>query len=336
MLILEPTLQCDSRCKICYNLEQLNTPGAVLSPEQVEGIARDLPDLVSLLLSGGEPSMYEGLTGLVRTFARHTRARYLYIPTNGLRPRRVADQVAAICGEFPGKVIVGLSIDGVGELHDRIRRVPGNFERLCESYEALVRLKASHPNLHLSATTCICADNVASYREILHWVEQRWPHAEGHSISLVRSAPSRDVELDSAEFLAREGASLQRDAGRRKSFQFGVLGWMNGLFWTGYYEEALRHSRGLPRRWTCSGLSGSLYINAKGEVFPCEMLNPVGSLGPDGSLAEILAARAAVEERARIRRRECSCDHACFLQHSAFTEPANAPLWMRATLQRLR
>lgn len=336
MLILEPTLQCNSRCRTCFNLEQLNTPGAVLTLEEVEAIAADLPDLVSLLLSGGEPTLYPALAGVARAFARRTKAQYLYIPTNGVIPARVEAEISSVCGAFPGSVVVGLSIDGVGEQHDRIRRVPRNFELLGESYARLSRLKASRPNLHLSATTCVCADNRDDYREILRWVERNWPEVEGHSISLVRSAPGPDVMLDAEEFLAREGASLARDAAGRKAFRLGPVGWLNGLFWTGYYDEALRHSRGERRRWTCSALSGSLYINAKKEVFACEMLRPIAKLGPGASLAAVLASRAAEEERGRIRRKECSCDHACFLQHSAFTEPANAGLWARAALARLR
>jgi len=54
------------------------------------------------------------------------------------------------------------------------------------------------------------------------------------------------------------------------------------------------------------------------------MREPMGNLKQDG-LGDILSSSGARSQRDAIARKECSCDHACFLQHSFLTEPRNLP-----------
>ena len=51
---------------------------------------------------------------------------------------RVAQGVARLTREAPkSKIVINLSLDGVGADHDTIRGVPGNYVKLRESYAAL-------------------------------------------------------------------------------------------------------------------------------------------------------------------------------------------------------
>lgn len=330
MLIIEPTLRCNSRCRACFNRANLDAEGATLDVRSAESIASALPDLAVLLLGGGEPSLHPDLPGFVAAFARRSSVRYLNLPTNGLLPDRIADVVNGVCGAFQGDVAVGLSIDGIGARHDAVRGVDGNFDRLCETYARVCALRARHANLHISANTCVSGLNFGEYRGVLAWTRQHWPAIEGHSITMVRSPGDESVRFDAAAFLRTEGPWLAREALRRDGYRVGPAGHLARVFWGAYYAEALRHHEGAPRRWHCTGLDGTLYIDARGGVHACEPRQPIGQLAADGcGLAELLGSAAANAERTRIRRRECSCDHGCFLQHSAFTNARNAGFWPR-------
>jgi MoaA/NifB/PqqE/SkfB family radical SAM enzyme len=344
MLILEPTLACNAQCTACYNLDDLNTKGATLSLDTVSAIAAALPDLVSLLLSGGEPTLYAELPALVGIFAQRDALRYVHIPTNGFLPERLGEQVEEICDLFSREVVVSLSIDGIGARHDEIRVLPKNFERLTESYRVLCDLKRRLPNLHISANTCISALNHPEARDVIEWVRANWPEVEGHSASVVRQPDDDAALFDAAEFLGREGPWLSEAARARRRYELGVAGRMSDMFWSFYYREAQHHHEGGERRWRCSALDGSLYINARGEVFGCEMRPPIGALTRPGSLpihesalpratlSELLVSPGAEREREHVEKRLCSCDHGCFMQHSAFTEPANLSMWLRGAL----
>ncbi|MCE5278616.1 MAG: radical SAM protein [Planctomycetaceae bacterium] len=333
LLILEPTLQCNSRCRTCYNRDKLNTRGAVLSLEAIERIAEALPNLLVLELSGGEPFLHPQLVEMIDAFAARTSVRIVSVPTNGLATNTIVTRTREILQTFRGELAVGLSIDAIAQRHDEIRGVEGNFEALCRTYDALAALKGQHPRLHISANTCISSYNAASYRDVQEWVEQHWPLAEGHSLSLARSVPAGETAVDAVDFLSREGAHLARSGRRRKGYRLGIVGRLNSMFWGWYYRQALRHHRGLPRQWACSAGRGSLYINALGQVHACEMLEPIGSLtDPPAALDDVLNSARALAQCRTIASRGCSCDHSCFMQHSAFTMPGNITLWLRGVL----
>jgi MoaA/NifB/PqqE/SkfB family radical SAM enzyme len=330
MLIVEPTLRCDAGCPACYNRALLNAEGATLDVRAAAGIAASLPDLAVLMLGGGEPTLHPDLPGFVAAFARHTPARYLNLPTNGLRPDGIAAVVDEVCRVFPGEVAVGLSIDGVGPRHDAVRGRAGNFDRLCETYARIVALRGRHPNLHLSANTCISGLNADDMSAVVQWVRGRWPAVEGHSISVVRSPGHESARFDAAGFLRSHGTFLAREAMHRRGYRVGPVGHLARVFWHAYYDEALRHHEGAPRRWRCPALDGAIYVDAFGAVHACELRAPIGRLAADGTgLTGLLDGPRATAERARIRHRECSCDHGCFMQHGAFTDPRNVGLWLR-------
>lgn len=333
MLILEPTLRCNSRCITCYNRKNLNQPGADLDVATCRRIAADLPDLLLLEISGGEPSLHKELPDLIAEFVKATPVKYISIPTNAIMPDAVEKMAREVCNVFKGFVSIGLSMDGIGETHDAIRGVKGNFDSLQETYRRLVVLKKIQPNLHISVNTCICSQNESSYRDILGWVADNWPEAEGHSISLVR-APGTDLaKMDCAGFLQTESKGLTGQARLRKGYRLGLTGQLNRLFWGAYYSEALKYHRGQPRHWRCSAGSGSIYIDAFGSVHTCELREPIGSLRyPGTSLSSILNSAGANRERLEIDAEKCSCDHSCFLQHSAFTRPGNIGFWWRGLM----
>jgi len=336
LLILEPTLRCNSTCVTCYNLDLLNAPGGELSVAAATQLASELPDLVVLMLSGGEPMLHPDLPGFVAAFATRCPLSFVSIPTNGVLPDRVEAVTDALCARVSAHVVVNLSIDGLYDQHDAIRRVPGNFERIGETYERLVGLARRHANLHVSANTCVCAHNRGDWQRIVDWVRERWPAVEGRSICVVRTPGTPDADIDAAAFLAENAGTLSALTADRPRFRLGLTGRLSRRFWRAYYAEAHRFRTGLPRRWTCSaGTGGALYVDGFGNAHPCELLPASGkAIGPAGTLTTLLRSPAARAERRRIAQRLCSCDHSCFHQHSAFTELRNFPQWLRPPARR--
>ena len=81
-------------------------------------------------VSGGEPFLYDGIDELCGMIYKHCRPGIINIPTNAILqsiPAKV-EKIARLCSE--SQIIVNLSLDGVGNTHDEIRGVQGNFEKL--------------------------------------------------------------------------------------------------------------------------------------------------------------------------------------------------------------
>lgn len=128
VVVWNSTQRCNLRCIHCYaNSKDREYPGELTTKEAM----RFMEDLVAfgvptVLFSGGEPLMRHDL------FEVAARARQLglraVLSTNGtLLDDATADRIRDV-----GFTYVGISLDGVGAVHDRIRGVRGAFENALE------------------------------------------------------------------------------------------------------------------------------------------------------------------------------------------------------------
>ncbi len=119
------------------------------------------------------------------------RPGVITIPTNGLLTKRILDRVDQICAAAPHSQIgINLSLDGIGEEHDEIRNVPGNWERAMETWQGLKELQARHKNLVLSVHTVVSKFNTHRIRDIVEGLEFLEPD------SYITEVAEERVELD--------------------------------------------------------------------------------------------------------------------------------------------
>src|SRR5437867_11790928 len=128
-VILFVTSRCNSVCRICFYHEELNHHGD-LTFEQIEKVSRTMPPVTDLWLSGDEPTLRHDVSDIIDMFVRNNGVRRLIIPTNGLVKSRVYDIVDRALGSHPNlDLYLNIALDGQGETHDRIRGVPGHWEK---------------------------------------------------------------------------------------------------------------------------------------------------------------------------------------------------------------
>ena len=135
--------RCNLTCLHCYSISaDIDFPGE-LSTGEVFGVMDDLKGfgVPALILSGGEPLLRKDL------FEIAARAKqlgfYTALSTNGtLIDLPLAERVASSGFDY-----VGISLDGVGDTHDRFRRKQGAFDaslcglRLCRDMGVKVGLR---------------------------------------------------------------------------------------------------------------------------------------------------------------------------------------------------
>jgi len=135
--------RCNLNCKHCYSLSaDTDFPGE-LTTEQVFTVMDDLKAfrVPVLILSGGEPLLRRDI------FEISARAKamgfYVALSTNGtLIDAAMADRIAEIGYDY-----LGISLDGIGAVHDRFRRQEGAFDasmrgvRLCRDRGIKVGLR---------------------------------------------------------------------------------------------------------------------------------------------------------------------------------------------------
>ncbi len=119
------TRTCNLNCIHCYSSSGSETYPGELSTEEAYRFIDDLADfdVPVLLFSGGEPLLREDLFELLQ-YAGEQGIRAT-LSTNGtLIDREAAGRFKAL-----GLGYVGVSLDGVGEKHDRFRGQKGAFDR---------------------------------------------------------------------------------------------------------------------------------------------------------------------------------------------------------------
>ncbi len=314
------TFRCSCRCDFCgiWQRREEELPAA----ELVRNLA-GLPSLAWVDISGGSLfmrrdyeelglGMADGLPGLA----------LVHFPTEGLHGDE-AVHLSRIFARRGLRVVVTVSLDGPREVHDRLRGVPGLFDRATET---LRRLRAE-PGVDVYVGTTLLGDNLASV-----------PHALFAAVS--GSCPGltpRDFHVNvmqrSGHYFdnascpapaADESAAALRRVRRWKGLPRGPF----DLLELGYQSMALRVLEGgsVPR---CAALRASFYLSPNGTVHPCHIWDrPLGRIGVDGTLAEILSSRAADDARTRIASRQCpQCWTPCEAYPTLMCHAANPLFW---------
>jgi MoaA/NifB/PqqE/SkfB family radical SAM enzyme len=186
-LTITPLARCNSRCVTCNIWKRREDELSLEEWDKVfQGLGR-VPYWVTI--SGGEPFLNREIVALCQSLYEHCRPGIINIPTNGLLQATIPDAVEAIAKSCPGsQLIINLSLDGVGERHDRIRGVPGSFEKFEKSYQALKRLQC--PNLSVGIHSVISTFNVDEVASLYDYAFSLEPD------SYITEIAEERVELD--------------------------------------------------------------------------------------------------------------------------------------------
>ncbi|MFH1039028.1 MAG: radical SAM protein [PVC group bacterium] len=140
-LHLELTYSCNQKCLMCDIWPRYRNEPELkqreLTFEEIRSLVENselLKDLELILFSGGEPFLRPDLARLVSFFAEKYPMAQLVILSNCFNRRLIIDALTVIFNTAPGaRIMLGTSLDGLGDKHDSVRGVTGAFDRLCET-----------------------------------------------------------------------------------------------------------------------------------------------------------------------------------------------------------
>lgn len=145
-IVYEVTDACNSRCKHCFIWKGTPTRD-MLRPEEVQAILQQdiFADLKIVLLTGGEPVLKKDIKEIISAIHTTRPGVAITLSTNGLLPEKVLEVARyAIANNIV--MSYGVSLDGVGEHHDALRGVPGNFAKTDSLLRQLNKLKEEYGN----------------------------------------------------------------------------------------------------------------------------------------------------------------------------------------------
>ncbi len=306
-LVISLTYRCNSRCSTCRVWER---EAKEFSAEEWGKFFRRLAParLYYLTFSGGEPFLRDDIAQIVIAAAETLKPALITIPTNGLLNRRIVREVEKMLRGMPPETKLGinLSLDGVGEEHDRIRNVPGNWDRAMETYWALRAIQ--HPALIVSIHTVISRLNARRMGEIARTLLSLNPDSyitevaeereELRTVGLPITPPPGEYRQAIREVLEAIGEK-----------EFTGLPKLTQAFRQEYYHLTGKILEEKRQVIPCYAGWASGHIAPDGDVWTCcTRAQPVGNLREtDYDLRPIWFGGKIEELRRSIRAGECYC-----------------------------
>lgn len=344
LLVFFVTSRCNARCSFCFNLENVmeeNKPPE-LTLVEIEKIARSLYPLPQLLLSGGEPFLRKDVADLVHQFYAYSGTRQISIPTNGALPNRIVPAVETMLEKCPDAYLnLNLSIDAIGEPHDVSRKVPGCYDKICETFERLVPVRERYPNLSINVLSTIKADNADSVSDLIAHIRNNFD-VNYHFATVIRGNVEQ-VEKDFDIRVAEEQIeALYSDRGGiRKIPVFNRLAPAVSKLLAKILNEARLHSE---RAFDCRAGRKIVVLSHDGELYPCEplWLEPdvrhgapasefvLGDLKQyDFDVMKALKSVQAKKVNDFVDEKKCACCYACAMTNSIVYSPKMYPKLIR-------
>ena len=269
------TRRCNSRCIMCniwrLGRQQEELPLAVITQFLDNPL---FSKLVELDLTGGEPFLRQDLPELIKYVSSRKgksliSLRTVALASNGLLPevvvRAVEEILAAIQGKFDLAMIC--SLDGLGEAHDRVRGIPGAFQKVQETLKGLQKIKANNSNFWLGIKTTILPVNWNQIPLLIQFAQEQ---SLFHILSPVLFTAERFRNLAS-----RENLDVLKTHGSNLIQLYSQENLRNCYYSYVVIDTLKRGKRCVP----CTAASDHFFIEGDGTIFGCPLLNlPFGRI----------------------------------------------------------
>lgn len=304
-LSIEITHRCICRCIMC-NIWKIPRHTPELSIENWGKLFANeiFSDLVELDITGGEPFLVNELPALFMQLSDYKRShlpklRSVAITTNGVMTDKVLENTKSILETLEGtdiQLVLACAMDSVDDRHDRIRGLPGAFQKMQRTLQGLIALRAENPSLILGIKTTILPANVEQLSEIDAF-------ARTHNLFSIISP----CIITGGRFLNENLASNLQfnqqhlDSIKRFLKEKGAAWGIHGRSLLRFLQQGYIH-----RRCTCG--FNYAFIRSSGDVHLCPLIVPaVGSLQED-TIRDIWYSQRAKDLRSDIGKNEI-CKH---------------------------
>ena len=288
-MLVNVTNICDARCVMCNIWKNREAPDSWLKPEWLRSVA----PLSTISFAGGEPFLHKNIVEMVRTVHERNPKAKVVFSTNGFRTEAIVEKVSEILA-FHRNLQVTISLDGVGEAHDRVRGVPGAWKKVNATFDRLGEIGLKRRNFAFTITK----ENVGQLPGVFEHARSK---GAGLSLAIAQSSKFLNVEIP---MLGPEEVRPYLEpiiAWHLKSWR--PADWPRAFFQYGLLKYLETGKRPIP----CDVLSNQFMISQTGEVMSCHPL-----LIRAGRLSEHVLQEILRDKKVRDLAAELTSCHACW------------------------
>ena len=315
VLIFNVSYKCDSKCVMC-NSWKLPYHDDLTTDEYRQAFSSELFRSIEYIgITGGEPTLRRDMVDIVRIMSDNMpKLRKVTLNTNGFVKDRVVstlDQIIDVANERGFIFGTRVSLDGVGDAHEDIRRVWHAFERAMDTVKEMQELqKKKFFNFGVSFT--FTAQNLEEGERLYELCKKenlnvvfaiaRYSELAFGNMDLVESTDLKEEDFPKlVEFFkkrVRESGIADGDA----------------LLYQAYVKM---FQNGMKRTMPCPSMDQGLLLNPNGDITYCENSRIIGNVR-DGDPLDYYYDPENLAMRQEVIDRVCpSCASPCFVNAAA-------------------
>jgi len=326
-MIFYVTNRCNFRCDFCFYSEEIEKglKPDEMTVEEIRKFAPTIGPLVQLSMTGGETFLRKEFPEISGVLIDATGARWVTIPTNASLTNKMVSFLEDTLPRFPDTYFrLTFSVEGIGEVHDKLRSMPGSYKKIQKSYDIISPLRSKFPNLVLDCNSVFTSSSENHLLETLKVLDKSF-NFDNMSVTYARGV-MKDENLKNVsksryklinEFLEK------REKYKEKRLLYPLWRGVNSvsrenLMRTVFDDEFIT---------SCVAGRKLLVVSETGEVQPCEVLGKsIGNLrNHDWDLKKLLKENSVHEMQKWIKDTKCKCSFECALAANVVWKPKNYP-----------
>lgn len=336
-VILGVTAHCNAKCSHCFywhNIEKAKFRKN-LNIDEFEKLSKNFKDLLLINLCGAEPWLRKDLPEIANIFAKNNKAKYITIPSNGFLTDLIVKGAENMLSKNPNTFFrFCISIDDIGEAHDKIRGVPGLFDQLSITVKKMSELKKKYKNFYLVSSSVYSRDTDNTILKTVEYIRKNLPF-DHNAITYVRGTPKdvrtkENVDLQKYKLIAKDLA--EKNNVKRHPLS-GIINSISRITAERVCEAEYAKTT-TERPFECFAGSKLIVIDDIGDVAPCEILkSKFGNLRDyDFDLKKMLNEQASKDLVKSIKEKKCNCTWECAIQSSLIFNKKEYPQLINKTL----
>ncbi|WP_462323584.1 radical SAM/SPASM domain-containing protein [Desulfoplanes sp.] len=321
-LTFSVTNRCQSRCKTCgiwkIYPNRWQDPSNELKLDEIEKIFTSIGSKIYFFnLSGGEPFLRDDLPEIVEAAVNYLKPAIIHSPTNAIATKRVVQGTRKILEMLKSKglhtpVTIKPSLDGVGKLHDEIRGVPGNWEKLMATISELKKLEGEYDNFHLEIGTVVSNFNKDHLDEIEDFVHKLGVQSYRNEIAEQREEffnigdPITPTGEEYAELMQKFARKIRHNIKNKKKLA-RITESLRLVYYELVSKIVVQNKQVIP----CYAGISNVHLTPHAELWPCCVLGYAKSLGnvrnENYDFWKVWHSQKGNEIRKYIKNKECAC-----------------------------
>ncbi|CAG1066533.1 hypothetical protein BAC1_02151 [uncultured bacterium] len=259
--IINISRECEMRCMMCniWQNRKSEYTGRALDAHTLSGMLGNstfLKKMPYVVMTGGEPFLRKDFGDILETVLTAPHVRKVTIGTSGFLTRKILSDVSR-CLENTGRkkqLALQISLQGVGEVQDRIKGKPEAFARVQKTVAELKKLSDKFPGrLHLYIYSVLQEQNKETFEKTYEFARD---NGVGYTFGIINNL---SYNMNSSEGYTK--ALINDSDFKRLEKLYSFYGVLKSWSRKGFTQQ----TTGL----RCFAAYSSFFLDYDGSVFPC-------------------------------------------------------------------